>query len=98
MTRGDHHVLKSCCTSLITHVIMMMMMMMMHTTASSYKWSEVYSADAYAIAQDQEAIHRYRDTILTLGGGTDPNQVWRSFCGREEADVSALLRQEGLAS
>jgi oligopeptidase A len=38
----------------------------------------------------------YRDTILALGGGTSPNQVWKQFRGRENVDINALLRHSGL--
>ncbi|RKP26179.1 hypothetical protein SYNPS1DRAFT_32798 [Syncephalis pseudoplumigaleata] len=68
----------------------------------SYKWSEVYSADAYAafMGRQGEALRRvgqrYRDTVLALGGSTDPSTVWQRFLGRSEADVEPLLRQDGL--
>ncbi|KAI8352883.1 hypothetical protein BD560DRAFT_408624 [Blakeslea trispora] len=73
----------------------------------SYKWSETYSADAYAAfeeAKEKEGLEgvkkmgkRYRDTILALGGGTPPQDVWRQFRGREHVDVNALLRHSGLS-
>ncbi|KAI9320888.1 hypothetical protein BX666DRAFT_2017870 [Dichotomocladium elegans] len=73
----------------------------------SYKWSETYSADAYAAFEEasqrggkqaiSEVGKRYRDTILALGGGTAPSEVWRLFRGRENVDVRALLRHTGLA-
>ncbi|KAI9475959.1 MAG: hypothetical protein EXX96DRAFT_575260 [Benjaminiella poitrasii] len=72
----------------------------------SYKWSETYSADAYAAFEeakanaDQEGVRamgkHYRDTILALGGGTAPNKVWEQFRGRSNADITALLRHSGL--
>ncbi|RKP35391.1 hypothetical protein BJ085DRAFT_22744 [Dimargaris cristalligena] len=69
----------------------------------SYKWSEVYSADAYdAIAEAstpearRAACKRYRDTVLSLGGGTPPREVWTQFRGRPEASAAALVRQCGL--
>jgi oligopeptidase A len=72
----------------------------------SYKWSETYSADAYAAfeeakeANGQQGIvsmgQRYRDTVLALGGGTPPQQVWKQFRGRDNVDVKALLRHTGL--
>jgi oligopeptidase A len=71
----------------------------------SYKWSEVLAADAFAAFQeaglDNEAAvratgRRFRDTILALGGGTHPAEVFRLFRGRD-ATIAALLRQAGLA-
>ncbi|KAI8370387.1 uncharacterized protein BYT42DRAFT_595197 [Radiomyces spectabilis] len=71
----------------------------------SYKWSETYSADAYAAFEEAakegpEAVkqigQRYRDTVLALGGGTAPHEVWRDFRGRNEVDIEALLRHCGL--
>ncbi|KAJ1979684.1 hypothetical protein H4R35_001417 [Dimargaris xerosporica] len=79
----------------------------------SYKWSEVYSADAYAAvtqattaapattarnpANTTDMCQRYRDTVLSLGGGTAPGDIWQQFVGRPHADVSALICQSGLA-
>jgi oligopeptidase A len=72
----------------------------------SYKWSEVLSADAYAAfeeagIEDAKAIKelgtRYRDTILALGGGTAPMEVFRAFRGREP-DPAPLIRHNGLTS
>jgi oligopeptidase A len=72
----------------------------------SYKWAEVLSADAFAAfeeagLQDEAAIRatgrRYRDTILALGGGTHPMEVFREFRGRDPSPA-ALLRHAGLAS
>ncbi|KAL9537970.1 hypothetical protein MBANPS3_011303 [Mucor bainieri] len=73
----------------------------------SYKWSETYSADAYAAFEEAKAQNgqqgikaigqHYRDTILALGGGTAPGKVWEQFRGRANVDVSALLRHSGLS-
>jgi len=69
-----------------------------------YKWSEVLSADAFAAFEeaglDQEAAvratgRRYRATILALGGGTPPEDVFEAFRGRAPS-VDALLRHAGL--
>ncbi|KAI8332360.1 hypothetical protein BC941DRAFT_462879 [Chlamydoabsidia padenii] len=72
----------------------------------SYKYSETFSADAYGAFEEAEAEggdeqvskvgKRYRDTILALGGGTPPRQVWTQFRGRSNVDVNALLRHSGL--
>lgn len=72
----------------------------------SYKWAEVLSADAFAAfeeagLEDEQAIsqvgHRFRDTILALGGSQHPMEVFKSFRGREP-DTTALLRHNGLAA
>ena len=58
----------------------------------SYKWAEVMSADAFGAFEDvgleneekvQEVGRRFRDTVLALGGGVDPNNVFKRFRGRE---------------
>jgi oligopeptidase A len=70
----------------------------------SYKWSEVLSADAFAAFEEAgldnaEAVRatgrRFRDTLLALGGGTDPSEVFLLFRGRAPA-IAALLRHAGL--
>ncbi|MEH2012970.1 M3 family metallopeptidase [Nostoc sp.] len=72
----------------------------------SYKWAEVLSADAFAAfeeagLEDEEAIkatgQRYRDTVLALGGGQHPMEVFKTFRGREPSTI-ALLRHNGLVS
>jgi oligopeptidase A len=70
-----------------------------------YKWAEVLSADAFeafeeAGLEDDTAVQkvgrRFRDTVLALGGGKHPMEVFRAFRGRDP-DPGALLRQYGLA-
>lgn len=70
----------------------------------SYKWAEVLSADAFAAFEEagtedadarQALGRRFRDTVLSLGGGRHPMDVFCLFRGREP-DPTALLRQEGL--
>ena len=72
----------------------------------SYKWSEVLSADAYAAFEEagldnEEAVRatgrRLRDTLLALGGGTDPAEVFRLFRGRDPS-TAPLLRHAGLTA
>ncbi|MEI7945717.1 MAG: M3 family metallopeptidase [bacterium] len=72
----------------------------------SYKWSEVMSADAFSAFEEvglenESAIRkqgkRYRDTLLALGGGTDPMEVFQQFRGRPPR-IEALLRHAGLKS
>jgi oligopeptidase A len=72
----------------------------------SYKWAEVLSADAFSAfeeagLEDASAVaetgRRFRDTVLSLGGGTPPMEVFKAFRGREPSPA-ALLRHSGLAS
>lgn len=70
----------------------------------SYKWAEVLSADAFAafeeVGLDNETEvaatgHRFRDTVLALGGSKPPLEVFKAFRGREPS-TAALLRHSGL--
>jgi oligopeptidase A len=70
----------------------------------SYKWAEVMSADAFAAFEEagldnEEAVRatgrRFRDTVLSLGGGKHPMDVFKAFRGREPSP-DALLRHSGL--
>ncbi len=72
----------------------------------SYKWAEVLSADAFAAfeeagLEDEPAIattgKRFRDTILALGGGKHPMEVFEAFRGREPS-TEPLLRHSGLVT
>ena len=71
----------------------------------SYKWAEVLSADAFAAFEeagldDEAAVaetgRRFRDTVLSRGGGEDPMSVFEAFRGRPPRP-DALLRHSGLA-
>lgn len=71
----------------------------------SYKWAEVLSADAFAAFEEagldnEQAVvktgRRFRETVLALGGGRHPMDVFRDFRGREPSP-EALLRHSGLA-
>ncbi|KAL7485683.1 hypothetical protein ACHAW6_012502, partial [Cyclotella cf. meneghiniana] len=71
----------------------------------SYKWAEVMSADAFGAFEDvgleneegvREVGRRFRDTVLSLGGGVSPMDVFKRFRGREP-NPDALLRHNGLA-
>ena len=71
----------------------------------SYKWAEVLSADAFSafeeagLADEQQvaaAGRRFRDTVLALGGGRHPMQVFKDFRGREP-NPEPLLRHSSLA-
>jgi oligopeptidase A len=70
----------------------------------SYKWAEVLSADAFSAfdeagLDDPAAIgatgRRFRDTVLALGGGEHPMEVFKAFRGREPS-TKALLKYRGL--
>ncbi|KAI4314451.1 hypothetical protein L6164_027359 [Bauhinia variegata] len=70
----------------------------------SYKWAEVLSADAFSAFEDaglddskavKETGHKFRETILALGGGKPPLEVFVEFRGREPSP-DALLRHNGL--
>jgi oligopeptidase A len=72
----------------------------------SYFWAEVLSADAFAAFEeaglDNEAAiaetgHRFRDTVLALGGSRHPMDVFKAFRGREPS-TQALLRHRGLVA
>jgi len=72
----------------------------------SYKWAEVMSADAFGAFEDaglgdEAAVvavgRRFRDTVLAMGGGRDPMQVFKDFRGREPTP-DALLRHSGLVA
>jgi oligopeptidase A len=70
----------------------------------SYKWAEVLSADAFSAFEeagldDSDAVadtgRRFRETVLAMGGGMDPMEVFTAFRGREPRP-DALLRHSGL--
>ncbi|KAK1292841.1 hypothetical protein QJS10_CPB17g02455 [Acorus calamus] len=70
----------------------------------SYKWAEVLSADAFSAFEDagldnekaiRETGQKFRETILALGGGKAPLEVFINFRGREPSP-EALLRHNGL--
>jgi oligopeptidase A len=71
----------------------------------SYKWAEVLSADAFSAFEEAgledasvqaEVGRRFRDTVLAMGGGRHPLEVFKDFRGREPS-TEALLRHTGLA-
>ncbi len=71
----------------------------------SYKWAEVLSADAFSAFEDaglddEQAVattgRRFRDTVLAMGGGRHPMDVFKDFRGREP-NTKALLRHTGLS-
>ncbi|KAJ8037062.1 putative cytosolic oligopeptidase A [Holothuria leucospilota] len=71
----------------------------------SYKWAEVLAADAFSAFEEtgltnRESVskigRRFRDSVLSLGGGTHPTEVFKQFRGREP-EPDALLKLYGLA-
>ena len=70
----------------------------------SYKWAEVLSADAFSAFEEvglenedkvAETGRRFRDTVLALGGGLAPAEVFREFRGRDPS-TEPLLRHNNL--
>merc|ERR1712071_567274 len=70
----------------------------------SYKWAEVMSADAFGAFEDagldneeevQAVGRKFRETVLSLGGGVSPSEVFRQFRGRDP-NPDALMRHNGL--
>ncbi|KAL3849614.1 hypothetical protein ACJIZ3_011496 [Penstemon smallii] len=70
----------------------------------SYQWAEVLSSDAFSAFEEagldndesiREMGQKFRDTILALGGGKSPNEVFVEFRGREPTP-DAFLRYNGL--
>ena len=71
----------------------------------SYKWAEVMSADAFGAFEevgldDESAVkdtgRRFRETVLAMGGGKHPSDVYKAFRGRDPSP-EALLRHSGLS-
>ena len=71
----------------------------------SYKWAEVMSADAFGAFEDvgldnedkvREVGMKFRESVLSLGGGVPPSEVFKQFRGRDPTP-DALLRHNGLA-
>jgi oligopeptidase A len=70
----------------------------------SYLWSLVLASDAFAAFEEaglddevavREVGRRYRETILALGGGRAPMDVFHDFRGRAP-NTEAFLRHHGL--
>jgi len=62
------------------------------------------SADAFAAFEEagldnedkvRETGRRFRDTVLSMGGGKHPSDVFKAFRGRDPSP-EALLRHSGL--
>ncbi len=66
----------------------------------SYKWAEVLSADAFSAFEEvglenksavKETGRRFRDTVLALGGGRAPADVFKVQCAPAHNACKALL-------
>ena len=71
----------------------------------SYLWAEVMAADAFASFEEggldnedeiQRIGQKFRSTILEMGGGEHPAEVYKTFRGRAPS-IDALLRHRGLS-
>ncbi|KAF2295747.1 hypothetical protein GH714_033807 [Hevea brasiliensis] len=67
------------------------------------QWAEVLSADAFSAFEDaglddskavKETGHKFRETILALGGGKAPLEVFVEFRGREPSPEALLRHNE----
>jgi oligopeptidase A len=72
----------------------------------SYKWAEILSADSFAAFEEaglendgdvRRIGRKFRDTVLSMGGGKHPSEVFKAFRGRDPSP-EALLRHSGLAT
>ena len=71
----------------------------MKTLVGSPTFFILYSFEEVGLDNEEkvrEVGKRFRDTVLSLGGGEDPMTVFKQFRGREPSP-DALLRHSGLA-
>jgi oligopeptidase A len=66
----------------------------------SYQWAEVLASDAFESFKqhgilDPKTGHKYRDTILSLGGSRDFMALYEDFKGRKPS-IDALLKEYDL--
>ncbi|MDE5606951.1 MAG: DNA alkylation repair protein, partial [Bacteroidales bacterium] len=67
-----------------------------------YKWAEVLDADAFGLFLenglfDAATAARFRQAVLSKGGGRNPMDMYIAFRGREPR-LDALLQREGLVA
>ena len=84
---------------LSTHISCLLM------SENYFYFTEVMSADCFAAFEEvgldnEEAVRktgrRFRETVLAMGGGKHPSEVYKAFRGRDP-DPAALLRHIGLS-
>jgi len=68
----------------------------------SYLWAEVLSSDAFSAFEenglfDAKTGHRFRDTVLGLGGSETAAEVFQRFRGRP-ANMDAFIRHHGIGA
>ena len=71
----------------------------------SYLWAEIMSLDAFILAFEEVGLNneekiqelgiKFRNTILSKGGGTNPLKVFKEFRGREP-NSDAYMKNYGL--
>ena len=64
-----------------------------------YKWAEVLDADAFSLFRergifDRETALSFRRTVLERGGSREPDELFRSFRGREPS-IEPLIERSG---
>jgi thimet oligopeptidase len=70
-------------------------------TYYGYMWSEVFAADVFQAIEDQDGLldasvgRRYAESILSVGGGRDPEDMLKEFLGRP-ANNAAFLKSLGI--
>jgi len=65
----------------------------------SYKWSQVYDADAFAYFKEsgifnKRISNKFKNNILSKGGSDDPMKLFKNFRGREPT-IYDLLKRSG---
>ncbi len=66
-----------------------------------YKWAEVLDADAFSLFRergifDRETALSFRRTVLERGGSREPEELFRSFRGREPS-INPLIERSGFS-